>query len=630
MGVDGEGCGQDRQGRQHYKLLRAGSYELYTGRPLRTEECLAFLCSLPAKPLLVGFSFGYDSTQILRELPEERQDWLFADRQANRREKGGYHGNNWTYWGDYALEYIPKNYLRVGRIVRGTIELEGGPIRTCQIIDASVRTVYETFGFFQKSFLAALQDFDIGREHWELIARNKAARDSFTRITKEIREYCRLECELLAELMETFRSICHANDLRPKTWNGAGKLSAFLHDKYSTPTCEAVKTVTPSGVLAMAAEAYYGGRFEVTRIGEVRGPVYEADKVSAYPAALRALPCLLHGRWERFENADKARGLYVARVRFAHPRDVPLCGLPIRKKDGRLFWPREGTGIYWSVEIASARRLGAAIEHMGGWRYVALCDCRPFDWVAALFEVRRHLGKDRRGYPLKLALNSLYGKLAQRIGNPVWSNLLWAGMITAITRAALNDAISQCPDDILMLATDAIFSRKPLLLQYGENLGEWEQKTHARLFIVQPGLYFGAARPKIRGIPVSVFADYVQKFEAAWRLWCTALSEFSGPPIVGVPMPLFTGLRLAHARGKPETAGCWVRQDREFSFDWSRKRDAAPRWETPLCVKTRPASGAADLESVPHPGNLAWAVLDEERMAFDDQPDYLDLSPPVF
>lgn len=629
MGVDGEGCGVDRQGRQHYKLLRAGPHELYTGRHLRTVECFDFLCSLPAKPLLVGFSFGYDTTQILRDLPAERLDWLFADRQAGRLENGGYQNNHWTYWGDYAVEYIPKNYLRVGRLDRGVWQLASGgaPLRTCRVIEGSVRTVYETFGFFQKSFLAALQDFEVGREHWELIRRNKEARDTFSRITKEIREYCRLECELLAELMEAFRSLCYAADIRPKTWNGAGKLSAFLHDRHGTPSREAVTLATPAGVREMAAHAYYGGRFEVTRIGEIPGPVYESDIVSAYPAASTVLPCLLHGSWEPFERADGARGLYVAKVHFAHPRAAALCGLPIRKKDGRLFWPREGVGTYWSVEISSARKLGAAVQHMGGWRYEPGCSCRPFAWVPELFKIRLALGKDKRGYPLKLALNSLYGKLAQRIGNPRWSNLIWSGMITAITRAWLNDAISQCPNDVVMIATDAIFSRRKLALQYGEGLGEWEQNERARLFIVQPGLYFGGSRAKTRGVPVSVLADHIDNFERQWRLWCATARDLTGPPVIGVPMPLFTGLRLAYARGKPETAGAWVRQNREFSFDWSRKRDPRPAWETPECVRTRPCAGAPDLESVPHPDNLAWAQLDEERMIFDDQPDYLDLGP---
>jgi hypothetical protein len=295
-----------------------------------------------------------------------------------------------------------------------------------------------------------------------------------------------------------------------------------------------------------------------------------------------------------------------------------------------LFWPREGQGIYWSPEIRSAQRLGAKVQHTAGWRYVCNCECRPFDWVSGLFRQRRALGKDARGYPIKLGLSSLYGKLAQRIGNPRWGNFIWAGLITAYTRAALNNAARKAPSDIVMIATDALFSKSPLTLCYGTGLGQWELKRHDRIFIVQPGIYFGASRPKTRGVPSSLFVDHVPTFERHWRTWClTVKGQAVDAPRVGIPVPLFTGLRLAHARGKPETAGKWTADKREFSFDWSRKRAAEPIWEGSLCVRTMPAAGAPDLVSVPHPENAAWSQLNTDRMEFDDQPDHVDLSPIV-
>ena len=63
--------------------------------------------------------------------------------------------------------------------------------------------------------------------------------------------------------------------------------------------------------------------------------------------------------------------------------------------------------------------------------------------------------------------------LAQRIGKAAFANMIWAGLITAITRAKLNDAIALDPLNILMLATDALYSLQPLDLPLGDRLGQW-------------------------------------------------------------------------------------------------------------------------------------------------------------
>jgi hypothetical protein len=638
-GVDGEGCGRNRLGQQHYMLLGAsGVAPLYTGKPLSTLECLDWICDLPPDPINVGFAFGYDTSQILRDLPAGRLFNKSGTGLFNDKEGGKGH-SRYTYFENFGLSYIPKNYLRVCRIKRGRRRENGVWVPTRRRVEGSTRTIYETFGFFQASFLKALEQFSIGREHWPMIARNKEARADFVRITREIRRYNQLECELLAELMERFREVCHDCDLRPATWNGAGKIAAAEHRKHHTPTRQQVVDCVPDGVLSMALAAYYGGRFEVTRIGQVAGPIWEYDIGSAYPSAMRSLPCLLHGEWEAF-TGKPPKSLHVAYVAFSHGKSAPLCGLPIRQDDGRLFWPRQGQGVYWSVELDAAKRLGTKLRYTAGWRYVCRCQCQPFDWIEHRYRQRQALGKNAAGYPIKLALNSLYGKLAQRIGNPRYANPIWAGLITATTRAALNDAARQAPGDIVMLATDALFSKSRLTLSEGADLGQWEASEHERLFVCQPGVYWGASRPKTRGVsvPPSVLAKHIRRFERAWRTWAKLIADPARPPKVSIPLPLFIGLRLAWSRERGAiergerdrlaTVCRWDMAPREFSFDWSGKRAASIAAWDGLGVVTRPADGAPDLVSVPHDRNTAWDRLNEERMRLDDQPDLVDLTPP--
>jgi DNA polymerase type B, organellar and viral len=669
MGVDGEGAGTDRRGRQRYMYLRAGSHELYTGTHLTTAQCLEFLCNLSAEPILVGFSFGYDVTMILRDLTEP--ETVHPDRASGRLARLfddkpiGSGQSRYTYWNGYGIDYLPRNYLRVCRFRRIVVEnpATGLPMPKMEQVPGSTRTVWEVFGFFQTSFLKAIDNFGIGAAYREVIAEHKANRASFTRITPGIRDYCGLECLLLAALMERLRVACHAAGIRPAQWAGAGKLAAYLHRAHKTITAAALTaqleqqkgTVDAALLLQAAQAAYYGGRFEITRVGQLPA-CWEYDINSAYPNALRSLPCLLHGTWQKapplwLRNAP-AGALFVADVHFIHPDGRPLYGLPVRGKQGFLSWPREGNGTYWSPELRSAERLGAKLTYQSGWRYVSHCSCRPFDWVDALYAERKRLGRGTAGYPIKLGLNSLYGKLAQRIGNPQYGNFIWAGLVTAFTRAQLNDAIALDPDAIAMLATDAVVSLRPLPLPTGDDLGQWEAQPHERLFIVQPGLYWSGRRKgdkrKTRGGPVSVFARHMHRFEKVWASWCDAhyLMDVVGYPVpvagkpgrfrragmpgVRISLTLFLGLRLAHAQGKPREAGTWYREPRTYSFDWGRKRDMLHvSWDDALCVKTRPLPGGPAVFSVPHGKNQqAVADADALRAKLDEQRDPVNISPP--
>lgn len=635
LGVDGEGCGTDDLGRQHYMLLRAGERELYTGDPLTTAQCLEFLCGLPpsSKACPVGFSFGYDVTMILRDLSPERRARLLAP-------KGEAGFNAFVWWNGYGIAYLPRNFFRVCR--SETTRNADGTFTT-RAIKGTSRTIYETFGFFQCSFLAALKQFKIGTEYLDFVETNKLARATFDEITPDIRRYCGIECDLLAQLMEQLRTNCAGAGIVPRTWNGAGKLAAALHRQRATP--RRADLVWPNELERFARAAYYGGRFEVTRVGMVSGPIHGSDICSAYPDAMRKLPCLTHGTWEQVTGADMRKlgpdELYVSECRFDHSRHhdlfpgekLNLCGLPIRKREGYIHWPAQGNGVYWSPEIKAAEKLGCRVYHKSGWKYVKRCNCEPFAWIEELYEYRKSLGKSAAGYPIKLAINSLYGKLAQRIGSPTWGNFIWAGLITAMTRAKLMDAASQNPSAIIMLATDGIFSTAPLDLDYGAKLGQWEAETHPHIFVVQPGLYWGPPKPKTRGIPAKFFETRTGQFEAAWAAFRRA--DKAGrkiaslwPSVILDDFRMFIGLKLAQARNKPETAGQWKTCERKISFDPFRKR-ARHEWSGDH-VRVWPHAGGRDLYTVYHgdQGVENLELWDNAKMELDDQPDYVDLSIP--
>jgi hypothetical protein len=314
-----------------------------------------------------------------------------------------------------------------------------------------------------------------------------------------------------------------------------------------------------------------------------------------------------------------------------------LGGLPVRSKEGHLYWPRQGAGVYWSCEIASAEKLGAKISYKSGWKYNRQCECEPFDWVEKLFEYRRSIGSSGPGYPIKLGINSLYGKLAQRKGNGAYCNMVWAGLITALTRSKLNAAIAENPQRIVMVATDAVYSLDPLPgLDCGERLGQWEGAELEGLFIVQPGLYWCPAKRKrkSRGLSGKFFEEpgLTESFETGWERFRqieNAKSETLEFPQISVPVPGFIGLKLAIARNKPDLAGTWVKDQRTISFDYRNKRQGH-EWQGGHIV-TAIKAGYPGLVSLPHRDFLAAGgqePWENARAMLDEQPDYIDLGIP--
>ncbi len=655
-------------------LLCAGNdsemRELYTGKPLATLEIFDWICSLPRKVILCGFAFGYDCTQILRELEQGRRKDLFVDKRLDR------YGNptdihalrarksDYTYINDqFGVVYLPGKYLRICRLERRMTTNPGDGLQwsTLHPVKGSVRTIWETFGFFQKKFSIALADFDIGTPaERKLIQRNKAERASFARMTRGVRDYCKLECALEARMMETLRAACTACGIKPADWSGAGRLAEAMHRDHGTMTKQRLHTWVPSGVLGFAQAAYYGGRFECVHVGRIRKPVYEHDINSAYPAAMLKLPCLEHGTWE-YCSADQIselyrrdpKALFVAQVAFDHSRNSngPLCGLPFRK-GGSLSWPMKGQGVYWSVELRSAARLGARYQFGTGWRYVTRCECVPFDWIKPLYEARIRMGKSTAGKPIKLGMNSLYGKLAQRVGNPRFGNFIWAGLITAHTRAALNEAIATAPSDIVMIATDGVYSLSPLEVPNGKGLGEWETYLEKPaclhkegLFLLQPGLYWGPnlkAVLKTRGVSPGFFAHHAvrSKVERAWAKYAQAGDQSAKPPVVPIKLRLFGGIRLSTARGDFYLAGKWLDSrlpkshqnhlaPKEFSFDWRRKRGFGV-WEgEALRTYALPGGGddLSDWKSDTHGADeTLFDQLDMNQAEFDEQPEFFQMA----
>lgn len=635
-GVDGEGG--NRNGRHHYFYLRAGERELYStdASPLTTEMCLEFLTSLPSDYNYVGFFFDYDVTMILRDLTHERVGRLLNPKvYIDKRGKPFALGTDWR---DYQLWYRPGKEFRVRR-------------RRGRDYGATT-TINDVGSFFQCSFVRALEtwlgewspaddSYVIRDPHTaaivEKIAEGKVQRNEFEGLTDYIREYCTLECQQLAKLMERFRDNCSAVGLNPSRWQGPGYLVSAAMRRNNFPKNSEYRERVPTRVWELAQAAYYGGRFEAPIIGRVEGPIYQYDINSAYAGSYRSLPCLIHGTFTREPRRASYPSATIVRIRFSHRPSESVCAFPVRDKHGGIFFPAKGQGVYWWHEVcAASHRAHVVVDE--AWSYKSECDCTPFSWIDSLYEERMRVGKKTgMGGVLKLVLASTYGKLCQSIGTAPYSNPIWASLITSFVRTQLYKAAVMEKDgsDVIMLATDGLFTRTPRSLPISKEIGEWECDVHDSMFVIQSGLYFlPHKQPKTRGIPRANIERQREAIIASWEQFLPALTDGRAPdkvdpPTCPVNVTQFISLTQGYAWGDMTRAGQWHQNhERTLSFDWRGKRALGrhPRLDG-MALYTLPHSSSRREPNYPYKKSIGGIVLDTSepttiRDLNDGQPDW--------
>lgn len=657
IAIDGEGGASDAEGRQRYMHLhaasRSGTYDYdrfvegfdqrVNCERLTTEECLSFILSLPRQTILVGYYIGYDIQHWLRDLSVDKLAQVFDEE----RRSNSYGQKTYTYWGDFGIAHIPRQYFSVCRTVADPSEKSGR-----RMVPGSVRTVNEAWGFFQGSFVNTLYMW--APEAIDAIARidkMKLQRQYFDEMNDDIRKYCAEECRLLAETMERLRAACKATDIVPRSWRGAGHIATALYEREREPirpdgpprkrNPRPVRPARDPRFELAALSAYYGGRFEVSRIGDV-GLLHEYDINSAYPHALASTcVCPNHTTWRLVKGTKTTRysfpAKYIAYVAWELPYVLGGAAwgpFPIRRQNGSVIFPLSGQGWYCSPEIEAAKARWKGRLRIGDiWTAEVNCTCDHYAWVRQLYDYRKSIGKATKGYVIKLGLNALAGKKMQRIGGAPYQDWANAALITSETRAMVYLAAMQRPDATCMIATDGVYSREPLDLPLGAALGQWEHNILADGHIVQPGVYWdwqSETRIKSRGLRRAVMHTSRERFGhifAAWAHWSEGHNPDDIPP-VPAPVTMHIGHKLALARGKPELACRWQQFDKFFAYNISSKRETTLGEYFPNTgagyFQAPPLLGSPELTSVVDNAEITLPQ-DDDAYLFDGAPDFVPL-----
>lgn len=517
---------------------QAREYILANPQGITTLEALDFLTSLPQTSKKAGFFFDYDVNMILKDVPLEKMKNLVEKREDDHQ--------SYIVWEGYKIAHIPHKQFRVKHLRSG---------QGCTIWDVS--------SWHAKSFVSLIEEWDLGtEEERQFVATMKEKRSTFDKDSlPEIIEYTKLECKFLAQYVKKILDLHEQADIKLTSFSGPGSSASALLIASGWKPPE-----IPLHVQELAEIAFFGGRTEISLHGLYEGPVWTYDLNSAYPSAIVDLPCLEHGEWRKARKfRDNVPGLWS--VEWDWRDSAPMWGpFPYRPETGSLKYLANGSGVYHTVEVASARKLGP-IKVRSGIVWEQSCDHRPFQWVEERTAQRLRLKAEgsEAALPLKLGLNSLYGKLAQRTGSHPFQSLFLAGMVTAKTRARMLDAISINPKAIVFIATDGIASIEPLDgLDIGPSIGQWEEGRKEWLFVAQAGVYFfgdegGKIIKKSRGYEFRALS-YEQVLEA-WD------GGAIGHTVDNIPLNRFYGYRLALHRNNPNIRCTWGTEHRSLVFD---------------------------------------------------------------
>lgn len=532
IGVDGEGIGRDPH---RYVLLGVGDAQISDTGGLDFHTIMDFLwgeyLGNPAA-VFAGFFLGYDFTQWFKTLPEERARMLLtSEGKAKRARKTHQH------LGPFPVEYKGWEFDILGN--------KRFKLRKSDTGDTGWLYINDAGPFFQTSLLAAIDPAKwdrpiVSADEYAAVEAGKAKRDSAV-LDTDMRRYNSLENDILARLLSRLETGLRTAGvkLNRTQWFGPGQAAQKWMGGVKVPTRGDVEAAVPEWALKAAAGTYFGGWFEIFAHGHV-GDAWEYDINSAYPFIASRLPCLIHGDW-REHTSREMRSLEPGQLGLLHAHvrgDGRYIGAMLhRLPDGNIIRPRETSGWFWSDELNAAMDAGL-IDSISVHRQITYtpCDCRPpMRGLAGLYDKRLEVGKDSpEGKAYKLVYNSVYGKLAQTIGEPKFGNKIYASLITSGCRTMILNAIATHPggeNDVLMVATDGIYMRNPHPnLPTGDGLGLWSVARKKNLTLFKPGVYWDDStreaiarkeKPsfKARGVNAAEFGKSLDEIDMAFRAW---------------------------------------------------------------------------------------------------------------
>lgn len=642
-------AGEEKQKVMLFGFGTATKEHYIKGADIQSLEMLNMIREVSLKyrgAIFFGFGFDFDVNFIMKDLPD-----VLVLKVLKHKIPSWYRG--------FRFEYLPKKFFRISG------GKKNDPNRWSM-------TIYEVQNWFNNASLLNAYKDQIGEDKdYLFVEHGKGLRDVFTYEELEtlVIPYWTVEQHMYVRLMERMRQLILDADLPlPKAWYGPSAVIARVYELQGLKKHlrEGRKEILDDAYIRACQRGYYGGRFEQFKAGFHNGPVFQYDIVSAYPAAMLDLWSWKDARlhWIDGSEIDRTRPMpasykfslwdieYTAGVRDVFLRPHPF---PHRMKNGMVLFPHITKTSIWSPEMELQWK-NPHVTILGGWVIEPKTAELPFEFYNDLFDRRASLKKSGNPaqYALKIAINSGYGKVAQRAGArigkdgnwqiPSFHQLDWAGYITSHCRANIWRAITLVGwENVISVETDGIFTTKPIRRDrippmhctkpfvIGNRLGQWEATEWRGMISIQSGIYWlrdedgewrkaktrGLRRAGAKGTSAEQARHYLRRYDSSRKIpradkridlhtLESATSQFNGTGTVG------TDKWLTWSR-KPKQIQFGGRGKRQHIFDKANPADRLVKLDNASVLMTEM------VQSQPHP--LPWSTYGdmENKRMFDEK-----------
>jgi len=428
------------------------------------------------------YNLSYDAECILKLLPEE------ILRQYKWRKELRFQ------YKKYKIHYIDRKKLTISK---------GKHSVSC----------YDIAQYYDKQSLDVASEsigISLDQEYLEIKKkRNIFSKFYYSRNKRQIRTYCIEDCRLTKELSEhwiaTFEAVF---SFYPNNWISAGYLAekVLINNDIPIPLFNEL----PYTLQELARHSFYGGRFELIKRGYI-GKCYLYDLNSAYPYALTKLPDIINGRWFESKKIHQNAKLGFFFIEANISDKVKIAPFPFVKKNKTICYPSGKFRTYVTLDELLMVKGDSNIQYkiLESWQFIPSKNTTYTFKKFIKFQYNKRLELKEEHNPLekaiKIVLNSIYGKMAQRTNNVIGNlfNPVIASYITGFTRRQLYEFTkkNKLEKYVVAYATDSVACQKKIKNLDSKMLGEMKlDKQATDVIFLSNGFYKFNDTWKNRGI----------------------------------------------------------------------------------------------------------------------------------
>ena len=389
---------------------------------------------------------------------------------------------------DYTIEYIPQKKIAIRK-----------GHHSCVFFDIAQ--------YYQESLDNAYLH-NIGKvPNWYTDAKSKRShytRYYYKRFPYKVRKYCLQDCTYTKQLAEHWIKVFfEAFNFYPQRFISSGYLAekVLINNKINIPLFGEI----PFEINEFAWRCYYGARFEIIKRGFI-GNAHLYDINSAYPYALSIIPDITKGTWKKSKTLldDALLGFFKIECNIPDIKYIPP--FPFRTNNKLFFLSGKFTTYCTLAELKSCND-PSFYKILESYQYFDDNPTYPYKkFIESIYNKRLKFKEQNNPLqlPLKIILNSIYGKTAQRVGNRMGNlfNPIIASTITGMTRAMLYDFVKKhgIEHNVVSFATDSIITTRKLDVN-SIKLGDFSHDNSASdVYVLQNGIYRFNGKWKKRGI----------------------------------------------------------------------------------------------------------------------------------